>query len=1042
MTDAPPRAEECAGLVHLVTKRYGLVLFGLLVIALALVVPVSAAVTIDSTGGDDSALIAGAITSAAATDHVVILNPGTYYAHDIIVGNSVTIRANTSYGGTAVNTIIDAQNAGTIFDNTGAHSLAIDTLTLQHGRSLYGGAIYSNGGTVTITGSTITGCSAMVEGGAIYSVGGTVTITGSTFTSCSASADGGAIFSSGTLIITSSTITGCTAGYGSAIFSNGGTVTITDSTITGCSAGYGGAIYSTWGSTVIVDSSQITGCTAHNSGGVIRSGNGGTVTIRNGSVISGCTAGTDGGAIWSDGAVTVQDSEISHCTAANNGGAIYLTTGGSLTAHGATFDTDTATNAAGGAIYAVTGTHVTIDQNSVFTGCTAHNSGGAIEAFGTTDITDTTFTGCTAVTGGGAIENSGALTLDTVTFSNCQATGGSGSGGAIASGGSGTLTVTSSTFSGCSATTSGGAIYNGGTFTVSSSTMNGCSATDGGAIDNHGTSMITSSTLTGCSASNNGGAILSSGPLTVTSSTFTGNAAGAIGSAIYSTGSGSSVHFSRFYQNLHPVWGVVHSPTSLEAQNNWWGTNNTPPTPGYVNENPWLVLGATASPASITMAQTAAITANLTYDSGNGYHNPASGHVPDGIPVAFSLSGVSGTLGPLQGNVSTGSNATLFTPASGGTAHITATIDGETVTIDIPVTGVVPAISSITPSSGVNTSPVSITDLHGTGFWTAGTTTVNLTRAGHANITTTTTALSTTQITCTLPITGAEAGRWDVVVVNPDGQEGVLADGFTIIAGVPTTVPTAAPPYTGQDTSGTLSDFPSGGSVSPTLMQAGALPLMTVTVNIGGDSKAWQAIVTGTQLSGLIVTGTVQHDSGSNMTAPPGIVYQYINLVPARYTSITRAVVNFTVPQAWLDENHIAPGSIVLYHQTANGWEALPTTVLYTKDGTVYFSSESNSFSLFAIAGISTVTTPATISTMQGIMSAMVQTPAPAAVAKAPVTTQTTAPPAATPQPAAPSPLLNIVPVIAAIGVLAGGGFMVRRWWIRRQNPALFREND
>jgi DNA-binding beta-propeller fold protein YncE len=260
----------------------------------------------------------------------------------------------------------------------------------------------------------------------------------------------------------------------------------------------------------------------------------------------------------------------------------------------------------------------------------------------------------------------------------------------------------------------------------------------------------------------------------------------------------------------------------------------------------------------------------------------------------------------------------------------------------------------------------------------------------------------------------------------------------TLPTTVPTTVPTtivtttatSVPAYSSGQSGETLSDFPSSD-----------LPLMTVTINIGGDSKARQAVVTGTGLRDLIVTGIMQNGPGSNVTALPGTVYQYINLVPARFSGITKAVISFTVPQAWLDENHIAPGSIVLYHQAANGWEALPTTVLSTKDGTVYFSAESASFSLFAIAGTPAPTTPATVATTQGTINNVVQPPAPsAAIVKAPVTTQTTAPPAIAPQPAAPSPLLNIVLIIAAIGVLAGGGFMVRRWWVRRQNPALFEE--
>jgi hypothetical protein len=636
---------------------------------------------------------------------------------------------------------------------------------------------------------------------------------------------------------------------------------------------------------------------------------------------------------------------------------------------------------------------------------------------------------------GGAIYNTGTLIITSSTLSGCTASyGGSilNNGGAIYNNG-GTVTVTTTTISGCTAIYYGGAIENYfGTVTISSSTISGCSATnEGGAIDNyHGTATITTTTISDCTATYGGAIDNYRGTATITSSTISGCSAGN-GGAIYNFDGPVTIHFSRIYHCNTPGTAVENYLGSIDAENNWWGSNAEPSgsVSGAVTYTPWLLLGITATPPSISPADTSAIRTNLTFNS-TGHDTSALGHLPDGITNLFAIESGSGSVLSLTDGTVSGVAGTTFTPASSGTTVINGTVDDQSVYSELPVTFPAPTVTGITPNTGLNISAVSITSLAGSGFQTGAA--VLLMRAGHANITATgVTVVSPAQITVTLPITYAGAGAWDVVVINPDGQEAVLPGGFTITSpGSPTTTPTSTPPGTGE----TLSDFPS----SPTN------PLMTVTVNIGGDSKAWQAIVTGTKLTDLIVTGTVQPGSGSNMSAPPGVIFQYISLIPARYNTITNAVINFTVPQSWLDENHITPGSIVLYHQTANGWEALPTTMLYTKDGTLYLSAQSNGFSLFAIAGTPTVLTPPVAAPAPEIVSTPVQeqTPAPAPSLKAPVTMQTTALPATTPQPSAPSPLLNIVLVIAAIGVLAGGGFMVRRWWIRRQNPALFAEYE
>jgi hypothetical protein len=131
----------------------------------------------------------------------------------------------------------------------------------------------------------------------------------------------------------------------------------------------------------------------------------------------------------------------------------------------------------------------------------------------------------------------------------------------------------------------------------------------------------------------------------------------------------------------------------------------------------------------------------------------------------------------------------------------------------------------------------------------------------------------------------------------------------------------------------------------------------------------------------------------------------------------------------------------VLYHQTPAGWTALPTTSPGTKNGIVSFSAETPGFSHFAIAG--TPGSPAAIAATETPTPR--ETPVQREVTRKPVTVQTTVAPVSghPASPLLPSPSsLIIVTCVTAVGLLAAGGFLLRRWWIRRQNPALFLDYD
>src|SRR5208337_333779 len=138
----------------------------------------------------------------------------------------------------------------------------------------------------------------------------------------------------------------------------------------------------------------------------------------------------------------------------------------------------------------------------------------------------------------------------------------------------------------------------------------------------------------------------------------------------------------------------------------------------------------------------------------------------------------------------------------------------------------------------------------------------------------------------------------------------------------------------------------------------------------------------------------------------------------------------------------------VMLRNHDNGWQELPTRLDHTEGDLNYYIATTPGFSYFAIAGRLNATgnnPNATVTT--GMASPPVTTvpvPATPVMTGAGIVKPTAAPPlpATTPLPEEGFPLMTMVIAIAVIILIVVAILLIRRWWIRRQNPALFRKYD
>ena len=331
---------------------------------------------------------------------------------------------------TASATVLDGNNTsispGTTLTDSASSSVkvALNDLTVEGGSATYGGGIYNDGGTMTVTGSTISKNNATDVGGGIFNNDGTMTVTDSTISENNATNYGGGIANGGTMTVVDSTISGnsATNAPGGGI-ANGGTMTVTDSTISdNNSAASGGGIYNS--ANMTVTDSTISGNSATNApgGGIYNDGTS-TMTITD-STISKNNAKDGGGGIANGGIMTITDSTISKNNANDGGGGI--TNGGIMTIADSTISKNNANaNAPGGGI--ANGDTMTVVDSTISDNTATNAPGGGIFNYSTMTVTDSTISGNTASSSGGGIFNNdgdnmtlaGSIVADQTSGGNC-----------------------------------------------------------------------------------------------------------------------------------------------------------------------------------------------------------------------------------------------------------------------------------------------------------------------------------------------------------------------------------------------------------------------------------------------------------------------------------------------------------------------------------------------------------------------------------------------------------------------------------------------
>jgi hypothetical protein len=287
--------------------------------------------------GEGGAITVDAGATLTLSKSTLTANPGfTAYGYTYGDGGAIA-----NFGTlTVTDSTVSANSAGELGRGGGIANFGVLTVsasTVSGNSTLFGGGIW-NRGTLAISGSTLSGNTALLgfgNGGAIYNdFDSNATITSSLIAGNTAGVSAGGILNGGTL-----TLSGCTVSANSAYFGGGiknsGSLTITGCTVSGNSANVlGGGVltesfysYATgsWQGSLEMSDCTLYGNSAGYVGGGIYNGNGGVGAV----TLSGCTlsdnsAGFEGGGIYNFGGGPYFAGHVilSNCTLSGNSAAL------------------------------------------------------------------------------------------------------------------------------------------------------------------------------------------------------------------------------------------------------------------------------------------------------------------------------------------------------------------------------------------------------------------------------------------------------------------------------------------------------------------------------------------------------------------------------------------------------------------------------------------------------------------------------------------------------------------------------------------------